>query len=52
MSSQAIGILIIEIITAIGVVAMILNEHKFIEFENKIFDKIVSTVKRISWRKV
>lgn len=52
MSSQAIGFLIIEIIMAMGVIAMILNESKFIEFENRIFDKIVSTVKRISWRKV
>ena len=52
MSSQAIGFLIIEIIMAVGVIAMIMNESKFIEFENKIYDKIVSAVKRISWRKV
>lgn len=46
MSSQAIGILLLEIIMAVGVIKMILNENKFIELENKIFDGIAKIVRR------
>lgn len=46
MSSQAIGILLLEIIMAICVIKMILNEDKLIELENKIFDVVASVVRR------
>ena len=46
MSSQAIGILILEIIIAICVIKMILNEEKIIKIENKIFDKIARFIRR------
>lgn len=50
MSSQAIGILILEIILLICVVAMFANEDKLIKLENKIIEKIIKTIKHIKRR--